>query len=447
MLTPDQLQSGFRQRVLDADLSSLPVVQRHVLGAVRTIYLLLSNLSDGQITMTAMSLVFTSLTAMVPLLAVSFSVLKAFGVHNQIEPLLLRFFAPLGPQAAEITARMISFVDNVKVGVLGSLGLVTLLYTAVSLISKIEVAFNVAWRVEQHRPLASRFSYYLSIILVGPVLMFSAVALSTGFSQNGFVQSLLGFAPVHLVAVLLGQLLPYLLIIATFTFLYLVIPNTRVRFQAALTGGAVAGVLWQTLGWGFARFVGQSTHYTAIYSGFAIVLVFMAWLYVAWMVLLAGAHIAFYRQHPDYLLGAYRLPELSSRQSEEAALSVMLWVARQHYGSGGGLQAHILSEQLGLPLRLLKPVLKRLSSAGVLISVGDEEPAYLPGRPLDQLQVSELLALLRGGASESRWQAYRPSREVQELFAGLDRVVADTVGARTVKDLAVGDAAAPSKGI
>jgi membrane protein len=133
------------------------------------------DLMDGMITLRAMSLVYTTLLSMVPLLAVSISVLKGFGVHDQLEPTLTSILAPLGEQSAEISAHIVGFVDNMKIGVLGALGLGLLIYTAVSLIQKIEAAFNYTWRLQNSRSLMQRFSDYLSVIMVGPVLMICCV--------------------------------------------------------------------------------------------------------------------------------------------------------------------------------------------------------------------------------------------------------------------------------
>ena len=110
------------------------------------------------LTLQAMSLVYTTLLSLVPLIAVSFSVLKGFGVHNQVEPMLSSVLAPLGDKGAEITSKIIEFVENTKAGVLGSLGLVLLFYTVVSLIQKIERSFNFTWRISKPRPFAQRFS-------------------------------------------------------------------------------------------------------------------------------------------------------------------------------------------------------------------------------------------------------------------------------------------------
>ena len=181
-------ESSLAQRLDDLlwnrRLADMPRWQARLVWLARLIYALQRDLTQGYLSLQAMSLVYTTLLSLVPLLAVSFSVLKGFGVHNQLEPLLAKALAPLGEKAVEATQAIIGFVDHMKVGVLGSVGLVILLYTVISLIQKIEQVFNYTWRVDQPRRFAQRFSQYLSVLLVGPVLFFSAVGLSASLSTS-----------------------------------------------------------------------------------------------------------------------------------------------------------------------------------------------------------------------------------------------------------------------
>src|SRR5690554_1882630 len=142
-----------------------------------------------------MSLVYTTLLSIVPLLALSFSVLKALGVHERMEPFLFQFFQPMGPQGIQMAERILGFVDNVKVGVLGSVGLALLVYTVISLVQKVERSFNMISHVPEMRSIAQRFSNYLSVIMVGPLLMVSAIGVSATIFSSSFVQTLIAIEP------------------------------------------------------------------------------------------------------------------------------------------------------------------------------------------------------------------------------------------------------------
>ena len=204
--------------------------------AVRTVLVLGRDLAGGQLTLRAMSLVYTTLLSIVPLLALSFSVLKAFGVSNQIEPLLLNLLEPLGEKGGEVALRITAFIENMNVGVLGALGLTLLLYTAISLMQKIEESLNFIWHIPRPRPLAERFSRYLSVLMVGPILVFSALGITATVMNIETVRDLLEIDGLGHAVRAFSALTPYALVIAAFTFVYMFLPNTRVRFGAALIG-------------------------------------------------------------------------------------------------------------------------------------------------------------------------------------------------------------------
>ena len=174
ILNPLYLKELFMKAVWDKSDTQTSTIQEKFISSLRISHLIIRDLIEGMLNLRAMSLVYTTILALVPLLAVSFSVLKGFGVHNQIEPLLLNFLLPLGDQGIEISAKIIGFVENTKAGVLGSLGLALLLYTVISLLQKIEQSFNYTWHVVELRSIGKRFSDYLTVVMVGPVLLFSA---------------------------------------------------------------------------------------------------------------------------------------------------------------------------------------------------------------------------------------------------------------------------------
>src|SRR4029450_6742990 len=189
-------------------------IQR-VTRALRYPYAILRDVLQGQLTPRAVTLVYTTLLSIVPLIALSFSVLKGFGVHQEIEPLLQNFLMPLGEKGAEVTARIVEFVDRVRGDLLGIVGLVFLIITVVSLIQKVEEACNYVWQVDRPRSLARRMSEYLSILLVGPVLMVAALALIASIASSALVNRIAAIEPVGTTLLLIGKPSPFLVGILT----------------------------------------------------------------------------------------------------------------------------------------------------------------------------------------------------------------------------------------
>ena len=438
MMDLGKLRRTLSDALWNADLASLPPLARKIRWLLRVIHVVFRDITEGQLTLQAMGLVYTTLLSLVPLLAVSFSVLKAFGVHNAIRPMLLHFLAPLGDKSGVISARIIGFVEHIKVGVLGAVGLGLLIYTVASLVQKVEKAFNYTWQVEQTRPLIQRFSQYLSVLTIGPVLVFSAIGLTATLLNATVVKQLAQSEPLGMLLRTAGTLAPYALVIAAFTFVYAFIPNTRVKLRSALTGGVLAGALWEAGGWLFASFVVSSTRYSAIYSGFAILIMFMIWLYLSWLILLAGASIAFYHQHPESLVLQRRRPYLGAHDQQHLALMLMAWIVRRYYGSGPDSSRDNLARQAGIPQSLVTDMLNLLEQQGLVARSAGEPETYLPARAPETVPLKALVDAVRNttGTEASPERRFPKDPYIDPLITGIDRALDSAIDGKTLRDLA-----------
>jgi membrane protein len=419
-------------------LEAMPRWKAQLLQSLRLFLVVVRDIAQGQLTLRAMSLVYTTLLALIPLLALAFSILKAFGVYNQIEPMLINFLAPLGGQGEEIAQRITQFIESLNVGVLGSVGLALLLYIAVSLMQKIETSFNFIWHVTQLRSIGQRFSSYLSVLLVGPLLVFSAMGLTASAMNVEVVRNVLELEFLGRLFYWAGQTLPYFLVIGAFTFLYIFLPNTRVRLVPALVGGIAGGILWQTAGWAFAMFVMTSTRYSAIYSSFAIMVLFMIWIYLSWLILLVGASVAFYAQHPQYLIARGGEPALSIRMRERLGFAIMRLIARRHLAGDPPWDLHQLTHALGVPMHAVQAVLEALARGGLLVESNDDPPGYLPARDLSSVSVKQLIDIIRA-AGENRFlspDSLPVPEEVAELIRRLNESADAALEGKSLRDLA-----------
>ncbi|MGB8432766.1 MAG: YhjD/YihY/BrkB family envelope integrity protein, partial [Burkholderiales bacterium] len=383
--------------------------------------------------------------SIVPLLALSFSVLKAFGVYNQVQPMLLTFLEPLGENGIELTNRIISFIQNMNVGVLGSVGLALLLYTAVSLVQKIEAAFNFIWHVRRARGVGERFSRYLSALLVGPILLFAALGITASVTSSAYIRDFLDVQAYEWLVAQSGRVMPYALVIGAFTFVYIFMPNTKVRIGPALVGGIVGGILWQSAGWGFALFAAGSTRYAAIYSSLAILVLFMLWLYLSWLILLFGASVAFYVQHQEYCVQESGEPRLSNRMRERLALIVMSRIARRYLDGESPWTADALAQSLRVPMRAVELILGSLQVGGVVVQTSEEPRGYVPGRDLETIGAKQLLDLVRlSGEDRFLSIAALPAPEpIEEMLRRVDSAAEAALANVTAKDLAGGRPAVP----
>jgi membrane protein len=393
----------------------------------RFVYALARDLTEGQLTLRAMSLVYTTLLAVVPLLAFAFSVMKGLGVHRDVEPLLMEFLQPLGAQAEIISSQIIGFVENVRGGLLGSIGLAVLIFTVISMIQKIEDTFNYIWQVQKSRSLARRFSDYLSVLLVGPLLMVTAIGLLATITSSAVIQRLVETRPLAAIIPLLGGIGSFSLVVGVFAFFYAFVPNTRVRLHAALVGAALAAGAWTLGGSVFAAVVVGSTRFAAIYSSFAIAIVGLIWLYLSWLILLLGAQIAFYVQYPGRLMLGRNELKLSIARMEQLALGIM-----QQVGDGfrRGRQPDFasLAAALECPARSLEQVTGPLEKAGLLLHT--EKGKLVPGRDPDTIRLADILVAVRGDEPAGGDAA------VAGIVAEMRTARMDRLAGRTLADLA-----------
>lgn len=417
-----------------AALERMPrIVGRYAFALVR-------ELSSGDLKLRAMSLVFTTMLAVVPLLALSFSVLKGFGFHRRMEPLVLSFLMPLGPRAEELTANIIAFVDNISGSTLAGVGLGLLLYSALSMAQKFEDSFNFVWRVDRPRSFGRRFSEYLSVLLVGPMIMMIAMGLTATVASTALVERLQGVEPLGSLIVMLTQSMPYFLVIGAFTFLYAFIPNTSVRIRSALLGGLLAGGSWAVIGKLFAQFVASATRTDAIYAGFAIVIVAMLWLYVSWLILLLGAQFTFYHQNPEHLRYGRRTPTASNELRERLALSIMLLIATDFDRPGHGWRVPSLAAKIGAQRHQVQPIVEALTDAELLTETTEQR--LVPNRALRRIKLTEVLEAVRGSMSDAlggppvSWSA-----TIETLCHSIDTSIASALADKSLADLVTEDEA------
>ncbi|MGZ8394736.1 MAG: YhjD/YihY/BrkB family envelope integrity protein [Nitrospira sp.] len=434
MTTLARTQQFFTQDLWTLDPATLSLPGRIGIHALRLAIAVAMEFRHRLLDARAAGLVYTTLLSLVPFLAVMFSVLKAFGVHQQIEPVLAQALEPLGSKGQEITATIIGFVDNLKIGVLGVVGVAGLFYTTYSLIDKIEEALNAIWLVREGRPWGRKFADYLSAVLVGPLLVVTAFGLLASVHSNALVQRVLEIQPFGFLMLWAGQLLPFVILTGLFTFLFKFIPHTHVRFDSALVGGVTAAVLWGIAGEAFATFVAESANYSAIYSGFAVLILFLLWLYAGWLIVLIGAQLSFFYQHPTAYLSRLLWQQGTHAFRERLALSLLLILARRYLKGDGPLGIDELAIQLHLPVSLVEEQVQHLVEAGLLGLMAKPEGISL-AKPIELISVMEVLNALRKGRVADATVLADGDDSVRQVLRRRDDAVAGALAGITLRSL------------
>ncbi|MDN5865338.1 MAG: YihY family inner membrane protein [Gammaproteobacteria bacterium] len=392
----------------------------------QTIWLLLHDAVDGELDRHARALVYSTLIAMIPLLAFAVIALKALGVREVLAPALHRLLEPLGPAGFQLADKLLTVVSQVHIGLLGTFGIVLFAFAVVMLLFKIESGFDAAWRVTDARFTLARSLQYVGLLIAGPVLLFAAFGVTATLTSSSVVEhlSIVGDAlPV------LGKILPYLIAIVAFTLLNLIAPNARVHFRAALIAGFAGGIVWQAVGQLFAFLTARSTQLSAVYSSFAILILFLSWLYMSWLILLLGGRLGFYMQNPLWRRPEEELQPFAPAGAEASALVMMLMVAERGEEEAEHYELGVFVGQLAVPGIRLEPILEHLTTAGLLLKT--RRRAYVLAREPERITVAQIMGAVRG---ESEVTLDRPLAEL--MRHGHDAQV-EVFSGTTLADLAV----------
>jgi membrane protein len=405
-----------------------------LLRVLRYPYAVVRDLSRGEINLRAMGLVYTTLLSLIPLLAFSFAILKAFGGHRDLQPIVYEFFRPVGAAAAtELTNLVMQFANRVSSGLVGSVGLALLAWTLVGTIKKVEDSFNFVWHVEQPRSFARRLAEYTALLIAGPVLLVGFLGLSHAALSSAPVQEVVQLPLLHRLRGSVIVVAPYVMVTVFFMALYMLIPNTRVQWRAALTGALAGGILWAAVGKMFTAFVVYSTRLTIVYAGFAFVVAALLWTYFGWLILLAGAQLSFYVQNPTYLrLGLQQL-RLSSVELEQLALKLMYLVGRSHVAGGRRWSVNRLATELGLPGIAVAQTVGAFERAGLLLVTDEDE--LVPARDIGGIGVCEILDIARNQSSGHVAPRNLAVPPVDRVLAGLEEARRNRCSDLTLRDL------------
>ena len=432
----DKLDYFLKEKLWQIRTDPSEKLKNILITLLRLLYKIGQEFLDGEIPRRASSLVYTTLLTIVPLLAVTFSVLKAFGVHNMLEPFMSEFLAPLGAKGDEITFNIILYVDNINVGLLGTIGLAALIYTVVNTIEQVELAFNYLWQIKAKRSFMERFRDYMSMILAGPVLIVSALGITTSIMSHSIARKITSIEPFGTALFISGKLLPYILISMAFTLLFYILPYTKVNFRSAFIGGVSSGIMWQAGSWAFARFIVSSTQYSAIYSGFAIVLLFMIWLYYNWLILLTGAKVSFYHQFSVLLHLRDDRILYNERHTQRLAILLMYLIGYNYFHNKPRWTLQALVERLRIPKSVTQDTLESLEKSGLLLRV-EHDNTFVPARDIETITLSEVVHSVRGEFQSVYFplKDFTAVPDIEKIMVDMENAVDSVLSKETVKGL------------
>ncbi|HOU36083.1 MAG TPA: YhjD/YihY/BrkB family envelope integrity protein, partial [Candidatus Omnitrophota bacterium] len=385
--------------------ATLPKRKSFLLKQLRIVLLGVRNFDQDKCNLRASALTYYSLLSIVPILAVAFGIAKGFGLEKMLEKVIIERL----PGQEEIVSNMIGFsnalLENTKGGLVAGVGVAVLLWTVIKVLGNIEKSFNDIWGIKKMRSMGRRFADYLSIMFICPVLLIlaSGTTVFVG-TQARMLLSKLSFLGAFSGLILFSlEFLPYVVMWVVFTFIYIFMPNTKVRFSSGLLGGIVSGTVYQIVQWIYVYFQVGVGKYNAIYGSFAAIPLFLIWLQMSWRIILFGAEISFAHQNVDTY--EFEQESMSASYSFKKLLSLrIVHLLVKNFKQGNNpITAAKISHALEIPIRLVRQITYELGEAGIITVIKEEDEkggAFQPARDTDVLTIKYVLDSLEHTGTE-----------------------------------------------
>ncbi len=428
------------------------------LRAGRVLYLTVRDFFADRCMLQSAALTYTTVLSLVPLLAFVFALAVGLGGydmlrHDVIEPFLnAQWGAPgTGPDGIEQLRRgiyqMLDTVQNTHVGAVGGTGAIVLLYTALRLLSSVEISFNEIWGVQRARSLVRKLTDYLAMVVITPIFLFTATAVTAAAHNNSLVEWVRVQLGLGWLFDALVPLTPILTMWLLLFFVYLTLPNTKVQWSSAAIGAIVAGTLWQLVQVLHVKFQVGIANYSTLYAGFAAFPLFLVWMYFSWAIVLAGAELCWAHQAEPNFRPAVHGRDGSVAFRELVALRSLVRIARAFLRGERPSTSEAIARELGLAHGTVERVLRELEARGlVVVSESATETSFVPARDPSLITLKSVFDALRGDSAREDLGATSADDEaVDRALDKLDHELAGSAHNLSLRELVLQADREPSR--
>jgi len=381
----------FQKEIWQKEIEELPKSKLFLVNQVRIVVMALKGFNEDRCVLQASALTYYSLLSFVPVIAMIFGIAKGFGMEQAIDNMLRESMGAHQEIAQNVMEFSHKMLENTKGGIIAGVGVVVLFWSVIKVLGNIERSFNSIWGITKDRSLIKKFTEYLAIMVLGPILLI--VASSATVLVSSAVVDLvaeMGFEYLSNGAHLILKLVPYITIWLLLALVYMVMPNTKVIWKSAFFAAVVAGTLFEVVQWGYISFQVGVAGYNAIYGSFAALPLFLAWLQLSWLIILFGGELSFAHQN----VKMYRLEEESNKISldyrKKLTLFVMHYVVKQFSEAKEAPDFDMIQQESKLPYRLLQSIVSNLENAKLVSVLKNEQyhkPRYQPAADTDLLSI------------------------------------------------------------
>ncbi|HOK40712.1 MAG TPA: YihY/virulence factor BrkB family protein [bacterium] len=366
------------------------IILRIIKNIILFIVVLIKKFREDKCILRASALVYTTLLAIIPLLAIGFSVIKGFASQLKYNEIIKKFLMPLGEQGEKLANKINYYVNNTDFSSIGIIGFIFLIMTIISTMSNIEKTFNEIWGVRKSRNILKKIPDYLSVTIIGPTLFIVSMSLI-------ITNELKFLLPVIIIKILsiIPEFMPYLVIVFTMTFIYIYIPNTKVKLIPALLASIITGFIFIQNQIFYTYFTIISVRYNAIYGVFAQIPLFLIWLYLCWIIILLGAECAYvFQNFKSYTMKiGLKTKNLSFIEIEIISIIILNYLS-EAFKNDKILYLSKITEKIKIPELIIKEVLIILKKLKYIILKEEEETQIVATRNLMTLKIKEIIEKL-----------------------------------------------------
>lgn len=410
--------------------------KRHgvLLKQLRIFSLSVEGFNEDKCLTKATALTFYTLFSIVPIMALAFALAKGFGFEKTLQKQLMENYGEYSDVLSKAFIYADSLLATTKGGVIAGFGVLLLFWSVMKLLVNIENSFNEIWEIKNGRTWLRKVTDYLTIMIISPLFLVISGSLTVAIQTK-----LGGIVYLGFLATFLLKLLAWALIAGVFTFIYMVLPNTRVQFKSAFVAAIISTFLFELLQWAYIRFQIGANSLNAIYGGFAALPLFLIWLQYSWYIVLFGAELAFANQNVDHYELENDIKNISSRYKKVIALMIANCVAKRFYNGEKALTAFQIADQLDLPTRLARNIINEFIETGIFIEArneNDKETVYQPGISETKLTVKFIIDKLdQKGLNTLPINDTKELKTVSKLMSELEYILDNDLGNLKIKDL------------
>ena len=401
-------------------LEDLPKAKSVLIKQLRIIVLAAKGYKEDECTLRASALTYYALMSIVPIAAVAFAIAKGFGFEKLLEDEITKSFSGDSQIIKMVMSFANSLIEQTRGGLIAGIGLIVLFWSVMEMLSQMEETFNEIWEQKESRSFMRKFTDYFSMMLIAPVLIIvsSSATVFVSSEVNTITDKyfILGYVGPFISFLL--KLSPFVMSWALFTLIYIVIPNTKVKFKSALIGGVIAGTVYQFTQMGYIILQLELIDINAVYGSFAALPLLFVWLRVSWIALLLGAEIAYSHQNVHKFQYDLDASQISAKHKRILSLLITHLLVTNFSKGEKPLTDNEISHKLAVPVRVIRQILYELVGCHIVSELktsNDKESAYQPAIDIHQMTIQFVIDKLDNrGEVEVKFHKIRSLETITE---------------------------------